>query len=368
MSTSTIIPHKATHPGLVLIDELKSRNITQREFALDIDIQPTMLNEIVKGKRAITVDIALALEKALDIPAEFWSNMQTQYELDEARIKEKLILKTQQIEIWKLIKQFVPVSIFAKMGVLTNSLSNNILKIWEIYDVTSIDQLVERVSVHKNLAYYKKSDKLENDQINIFAWSMLARWQAKSEKPVQFDPNNKDAVIAELKEVFYHNNDVVSCTKQVLNKYGIKFRVIEKFKQSPIDGYSFWSNDNPAVVVTMRKKQLDNFAFTIMHELGHVFEHLHPNQSEDFLDIEYPDSDNNEKEQEAHRFACQCFIDDLVWQEFYRKNPHFDYTSTEKNMIQLSERLKVHPGIVFGRYCFETKQYAIKTSINRNIN
>jgi len=178
--------------------------------------------------------------------------------------------------------------------------------IWEIYDVTSIDMLVERVSVHKNLAYYKKSDKLKNDQINIFAWSMLARWQVKSEKP--------------------------------------------------------------AVVVTMRKKQLDNFAFTIMHELGHVFEHLQPNQSEDFLDIEYPDSDNSEKEQEAHRFACQCFIDDLIWQEFYRKNPYFDYTSTEKNMVQLSERLKVHPGIVLGRYCFETKQYAIKTSINRNIN
>lgn len=368
MSIKTLIPHIATHPGFVLIDELKSRNITQREFALDIDMPPTMLNEIVKGKRAITVDIALSLEKALDIPADFWLNIQTQYEIDEARIKEKLIQKTQKVEIWKLIKQFVPVTIFAKLGVLTNSLSSNISRIWEIYEVTSIDMLVEQVSVHKNREYYKKSDKLKNDQINIFAWSMLARWKAKSEKPVQFDPKNKNAVISELKELFYHNQDVVRNSKQILNKYGVKLMVIEKFKQSPIDGYSFWSNENPAVVVTMRKKHLDNFAFTMMHELGHVFEHLQSNQSEEFLDIEYPDTDISEKEQEANQFARKCFIDDLVWQEFFEKNPCFDYASTEKNMIQLSENLKVHPSIVLGRYCFETQKYAMKTSINRNIN
>ena len=44
----------------------------------------------------------------------------------------------------------------------------------------SIDLLVERVSVHKNKEYYKKSEKLKNDQINIFAWSRLSQRQAKS--------------------------------------------------------------------------------------------------------------------------------------------------------------------------------------------
>jgi HTH-type transcriptional regulator/antitoxin HigA len=101
MTTKEIIPFKATHPGLVLKDELTTREISQKEFAQSIKMQPSMLNEIIKGKRAITAEIALILEKALDIPADFWMNFQTQYELDKARINERLIQKIDQIETTK---------------------------------------------------------------------------------------------------------------------------------------------------------------------------------------------------------------------------------------------------------------------------
>ena len=104
MTTKEIIQFKATHPGLVLKDELIAREISQKDFAHSINMQPTMLNEIIKGKRAVTAEIALILEKALDIPADFWMNFQTQYELDKARINIKLIQKIEQIETRKLIK------------------------------------------------------------------------------------------------------------------------------------------------------------------------------------------------------------------------------------------------------------------------
>ena len=89
------IPHIATHPGEVLKDELRSRNIKQKEFAADIGMQATMLNEIINGKRAITPQIAIIIEKALQIKADFWLNMQSQYELDTERIKERTIKKLQ---------------------------------------------------------------------------------------------------------------------------------------------------------------------------------------------------------------------------------------------------------------------------------
>ena len=89
------IPHIATHPGEVLKDELRSRNIKQKEFAADIGMQATMLNEIINGKRAITTHIAIIIEKALQIKADFWLNMQSQYELDTERIKERTIKKLQ---------------------------------------------------------------------------------------------------------------------------------------------------------------------------------------------------------------------------------------------------------------------------------
>jgi HTH-type transcriptional regulator/antitoxin HigA len=367
MGTNIIIPHKATHPGALLKDELQARELSQKEFANDIEMQPTMLNEIIKGKRAITAEIALILEKALDLPAEFWLNFQTQFELDQARIKDKLINKTQQIEIWKLIKQYVPVSIFMNQGMLTSSLSNNIAKVWDIYEVQTIDELVGTVSIHKNSNFYKKSEKLKNDQINIFAWSKLAEWHTKSITVNQFHPEKKDAIKSELNTVFYRNQNVVEGTTHILNKYGIKFGVIERFKQSPIDGYSFWSNENPAIMVTLRKKILDNLAFTIMHELGHIFIHLLPNHEESFLDIEYPNSELNEKEQEAHSFARNCFIDNATWREFFEKNPIYNYSTTETQIKKLALRLQIHPSIVFGRYCFETGQFAIKTGIDRTI-
>jgi HTH-type transcriptional regulator / antitoxin HigA len=368
MEAKQYIPFEATHPGSLIKDELAHRKISQKEFAQDIGMQKTMLNELIKEKRAITAEIALMLEKGLGIPADFWMRHQSSYELDCARIKERNIRKTQQIEIWSIIKQFVPVAIFTKLGLLSNSLADNIARIWDIYDVDSIDLLVERVSVNKNMAYYKKSEKLKNDQVNILGWSQLARWQAKLQKVNVFEPENKEAIIAELKTLFRTNKNVVNSTKEILNKYGIKFIVLERFKQSPIDGYAFWSNENPTIVVTMRKKQLDNFAFTVMHELGHVFTHLITDKNSDFLDIEYPNSSVSNKEQEAHRFARQCFLQDAIWKDFFNQNPKFNYSSTEQAIVQLANKEKIHPSIIFGRYCFETDNFAIKTSIDRTIN
>lgn len=368
METREYIPFEASHPGSLIKDELKYRGISQKEFARDIDMYPTMLNELIKGKRAITAEIALLLEKALGISAEYWMRYQAGYELDCARIKERNIRKNQQIEIWGLIKQFVPVSIFEKRGVLTNSLNENISLIWEIFEVKNIEELELSFVANKKQSFYKKSEKLTNDQQNIFAWSKFAQWSAKKESLVQFQPQNKEKIIAELKALYRVKTNVIDGTKKILNKNGIKFLIIEKFKQSPIDGYSFWSVDNPAMVLTLRKKNFDNFAFSVTHELGHIFEHLQPNNDEDFLDIEYPEAEQNEKEKEANRFANQCFIDNTVWQDFLKQNPRFNYQTTEKNIKRMAESLGLHPSIVLGRYCFETGQFKIKTSIDRSIN
>lgn len=77
----------AVPAGFTLAQELKSRQISQREFAKTIEMQATHLNEIIKGKRNITPAIALKLENALGIKASFWMNLQSQYECDLQRLK-----------------------------------------------------------------------------------------------------------------------------------------------------------------------------------------------------------------------------------------------------------------------------------------
>ena len=82
-------PFIATHPGELIKDELKERNLTQKELSEMTGIKPSVLSETINGKRSVSLNVAVALEKALDIPAEVWMNLQTQYDLDSAQIAER---------------------------------------------------------------------------------------------------------------------------------------------------------------------------------------------------------------------------------------------------------------------------------------
>ena len=82
-------PFIATHPGELIKDELKERKLTQKELSELTGIKPSVLSETINGKRSVSLNVAVALEKALDIPAEVWMNLQTQYDLDSAQIVER---------------------------------------------------------------------------------------------------------------------------------------------------------------------------------------------------------------------------------------------------------------------------------------
>ena len=82
-------PFIATHPGELIKDELKERNLTQKELSQMTGIKPSVLSETINGKRSVSLNVAVALEKALDIPVEVWMNLQTQYDLDSAQIAER---------------------------------------------------------------------------------------------------------------------------------------------------------------------------------------------------------------------------------------------------------------------------------------
>ena len=82
-------PFIATHPGELIKDELKERNMTQKELSELTGIKPSVLSETINGKRSVSLNVAVALEKALNIPAEFWMNLQTQYDLDSVQIAER---------------------------------------------------------------------------------------------------------------------------------------------------------------------------------------------------------------------------------------------------------------------------------------
>jgi addiction module HigA family antidote len=73
------------HPGMTLREELAERGITQTAFARQIGRPIQAVNEIIKGKKSITADTAIALEKALGISAELWLKMEASYQIAKAR-------------------------------------------------------------------------------------------------------------------------------------------------------------------------------------------------------------------------------------------------------------------------------------------
>ncbi len=89
-------PIYPVHPGEILADELAELNKSPTELARELHVPANRISQLVAGKRAMTADTALRLERWLGVSAAFWMNLQKRYELDIAREKSDEILKTIQ--------------------------------------------------------------------------------------------------------------------------------------------------------------------------------------------------------------------------------------------------------------------------------
>lgn len=79
------------HPGEVLKDELEEIGLTQSGLAKHIGVLPKTINEICRGKRGISAEMAMKLSKALGGSPQFWLNLQNNWQisqLNEAAYKD----------------------------------------------------------------------------------------------------------------------------------------------------------------------------------------------------------------------------------------------------------------------------------------
>jgi addiction module HigA family antidote len=71
------------HPGEILLEDfMKPLGLSQYRVAKAINVPPRRINEIVQGKRAVTAETALRLERYLGWPAQVWLNLQSRYEME----------------------------------------------------------------------------------------------------------------------------------------------------------------------------------------------------------------------------------------------------------------------------------------------
>lgn len=120
-----------------------------------------------------------------------------------------------------------------------------------------------------------------------------------------------------------------------------------------LDGAAFLVGNTPVIGMTLRRDTIDNFWFTLLHEIGHVVLHYEIALRSGFFD----DMDNNtadDIEQEANDFASNMLIPDERWQRSPAR-----IAKSAGTIEGLAEDLGVHPAIVFGRVQKERGNYAI---------
>lgn len=76
----------ATHPGVLLLEQIREMGLTVNGLARDIDLPATRLHEIVHERRGVTAETAIALGEYFDQTPEFWMDAQKVYELSRELI------------------------------------------------------------------------------------------------------------------------------------------------------------------------------------------------------------------------------------------------------------------------------------------
>jgi addiction module HigA family antidote len=91
MIANNLTPFEPTHPGQLIRDELEARKMTQAKLAEQIGVSPSLLNEVINGKRAVSTELALLLEAALGIAAHIWIDLQADYNMQAAKSDASLM-------------------------------------------------------------------------------------------------------------------------------------------------------------------------------------------------------------------------------------------------------------------------------------
>lgn len=137
---------------------------------------------------------------------------------------------------------------------------------------------------------------------------------------------------------------------EFLEKHGIAVVIEPHLKGTMLDGAALKDGDGtPIVALTLRYDRLDNFWFTLVHEVVHLWKHVGENHA--FLD-DLDSSSEDQREAEANRITRDTFIPRAIW----RRSDA--YLSPSKDTIEkLSRDLKISPSIIAGRIRRESNNY-----------
>lgn len=259
------------------------------------------VSEILSGKRQLTIDMIRALSEGLGIPAKVLIQEMTQ---DSES-------KYQRWDI-RLVKLMEKRGYFGNMSL-------------ERYDKTDLlENLFSTREANINpVALLRKTSyrsSLRTDKDILSAWMIRVLRVAKEIKmSVKYKPGRIDiSFMRNLIKLSTQEKGPLLAQEQ-LKEVGIKLIIEPHLSKTYLDGVViFAEEDNPIIGLTVRHDRLDNFWFTLLHELSHVGRHYGQN-FEIFFDEKLEEKNGVEftakdKEKEADEWAEEAILPKYKWE------------------------------------------------------
>jgi HTH-type transcriptional regulator / antitoxin HigA len=331
----------AVPPGEYLEEILDELGITKDELARRMGRPAPKLSPIFKGRKAITPDTALQLEKVIGVPAHVWTGLEADYRLVLARqqqIKERDRLK----EETPFIKPFC-YAVLAGMGAVPKLTKGpeKVLALQKFFGVTSLHTVT---TLRRYEAVFRcGAGKTKRSPEAIAAWLRLGELKAREIDCAPFDKHRLKAVLTKIRTMTLQPPDIfLPQLNDLLSTAGIALVILPHFPKTYAHGATFPSGREKAVLMlSIRGKWADIFWFILFHELGHILLH---DRNKIIVEYENGNPELEKLEREADQFASDILISGDKWSKFIARKSFLT-----KDIQMFSRDVGVDTGIVVGR-------------------
>lgn len=299
------------------------------------------VSEVLNRKRSLSLSMMRKLHDGLGIPAQVL--LQSPAKLPASQND----VNWSAFPLKELCERGAFGQVDDKLGELKEYAEEHMRHFFDTLGVTS--EMQTNAALLRSVLHQRGQREMSKEA--LFIWQTLVQKQV-SENPLQavYQPLDDD-FLRQVVQVSWSEQGP-ALAKELLNQRGIHLIAEPHFKKTYLDGAAFWGVDNkPVVALTLRYDRLDNFWFTLLHELAHVRLHLDANHSGFFDDLKTNDG-LDDVEHEADELAGCMLLDAATWQS------QGFHTKTSKQAIQqFASEQRIHPAIIAGRIQYEANEY-----------
>jgi len=345
-------------PGYFIREQMEIRGWVQEELADILGISVKHLSSILLDKQPISIENARKLAIAFNTSAQYWLNLDNDYRL---WMEEETQVPISVVEDKVSLYSRMPIRDMMKKGWLSNTKELEVL-IKEVKNFCGIRDLEFSFIDNEWLPLWKKSQIYNQFSVSYAAtWYQMARNYSQS---FSTPPYRKET----LERLFTHITDYTTRSSGIeqfiheLNNCGVKFFVLPHLEKTYLDGAAFLMKDTPIVVYTARYKRIDNFWFTVAHEIAHILRHL--NEDTPFVLDNFREVNNDKLEDEANKIAARQLKHNEIL-AFLESSTNYLSVSRVK---ECSKVLNVHPSIIIGALAFNKKlSYRNQSLFNEDV-